>query len=157
MGKDRHVYIETISAQFDVRVGTVNTIIRNWRCGRFARSLSQGCSRKIRKKDVVMTVGRWLSWSIQIPQFFMLWWPSMKAGFYWYDPETKRQSYQWKHTALPDPRRPDKANPPTNFLWSLFDSTGIIYMQWVPTGQIVNKEYCVKVFRKRFRRKRPAL
>ena len=28
---------------------------RNWRCGRFARSLSQGCSEKIRKKDVVMT------------------------------------------------------------------------------------------------------
>ena len=29
MGKDRHVSIEIISAQFDVRVGTVNTIIRN--------------------------------------------------------------------------------------------------------------------------------
>ena len=27
---------------------------RNWRCGRFAWSLSQGCSEKIRKKDVVM-------------------------------------------------------------------------------------------------------
>ena len=41
-----------------------------------------------------------------------------------------------------------------------FDSTGIIYMHWVPTGQTVNKEYYVEVlreFRKRFRRKRPAL
>ena len=41
-----------------------------------------------------------------------------------------------------------------------FDSTGIIYMLWVPTGQTVNKEYYVEVlreFRKRFRRKRPAL
>ena len=27
MDKDRHVSIETISAQFDVRVGTVHTII----------------------------------------------------------------------------------------------------------------------------------
>ena len=36
---------------------------------------------------------------------------------------------------LPDPRRPDRANPPTNFWWSLFfDSTGMIYMHWVPTG-----------------------
>ena len=36
----------------------------------------------------------------------------------------------------------------------------MIYMQWVPTGQIVNKEYYVEVLRefsKRFRRKRPAL
>ena len=41
-----------------------------------------------------------------------------------------------------------------------FDSTGMIYMHWVPTGQIVNKEYYVEVlreFRKRFRRKWPAL
>ena len=33
-------------------------------------------------------------------------------------------------------------------------------MHWVPTGQIVNKEYYIEVlreFRKRFRRKRPAL
>ena len=41
-----------------------------------------------------------------------------------------------------------------------FDSTGMIYMHWVPTGQTINKEYYVEVlreFRKRFRRKRPAL
>ena len=58
--------------------------------------------------------------------------------------------------ALPDPRRPDRANPPTNFWWSLFWQ----HWHWVPTGQTVNKEYYVGVlreFRKRFRRKRPAL
>ena len=41
-----------------------------------------------------------------------------------------------------------------------FDSTGVIYMHWVSTGQIVNKEYNTDVlreFRGRFRRKRPAL
>ena len=41
-----------------------------------------------------------------------------------------------------------------------FDNTGMIYMHWVPTGQIVNKEYYVEVlreFRKRFCWKRPAL
>ena len=41
-----------------------------------------------------------------------------------------------------------------------FDSTGMIYMHWVSTGQTVNKEYYVDVlreFRKRFRRKRPVL
>ena len=63
--------------------------------------------------------------------------------------------------AIPDPRRPDRANPPTKFWWSLFfDSTDLIYMHWVPTGQTVNKKYYVKVlreFRKIFRRKWPAL
>ena len=41
-----------------------------------------------------------------------------------------------------------------------FDSTGMIYMHWVPTGQTVNKKYYVEVlrkFRKRFRWKKPAL
>ena len=41
-----------------------------------------------------------------------------------------------------------------------FDSTGMIYMHWVPTVQTVNKEYYVEVlrkFRKRFRWKRLAL
>ena len=67
--------------------------------------------------------------------------------------------------ALPDPRRPGRANPPTNFWWSLYcilskDSTGMIYMHWVPTGHTVNKEYYVEVLRElrnRFRWKRPAL
>ena len=48
---------------------------------------------------------------------------------------------------------------PQTFDGPFFDSTGMIYMDWVPTGQTVNKEYYVEVlreFRKRFRRKRPA-
>ena len=49
---------------------------------------------------------------------------------------------------------------PQSFDDPFFDSTGMIYMHWVPTGQTVNKEYYVEVlreFRKRFRWKRPAL
>ena len=63
--------------------------------------------------------------------------------------------------ALPDPRRPDRANPPHKFLMiPFFDSTDMIYMHWIPTWQTVNKEYYDEVlreFRKRFHRKRPAL
>ena len=49
---------------------------------------------------------------------------------------------------------------PQTFDDPFFHSTGMIYMHWVATGQTVNKEYYVEVlreFRKRFRRKRPAL
>ena len=62
--------------------------------------------------------------------------------------------------ALPDPRRSDLANPATNFWWSLF----LTALAWSTcTGfplDAVNKEYYVEAlreFRKRFRRKRPAL
>ena len=115
---------------------------RNWRCGRFAQSLSQGYWEKIRKKDVVMTAGRWSSW------------------IYCY-PETKRQSSQWKHAGSPRPKKAGQNKSTHKFLTiSFFDSTGMIYMHWVPTGQTVKKEYSVEVlreFRKRFLGKRLAL
>ena len=132
---------------------------RNWRCGRFAWSLSQGCSEKIRKKDVVMTAGRWSSWSDPTVLDALV--TCDESWIYCYDPETKRQSSQWKHVGSP---RHKKARQSKSILKHLvipfFDSTGMIYMHWVPTGQTVNKEYYVEVlreFRKRFRQKRPAL
>ena len=143
MDKDRRVFIETISAQFDV-----TQLFRNWRYGRFVPSLSQGCTEKIRKKDVVITVGRW---SIQFQQFLMLWWPAMKAGS---TAMAKRQSSQWKHKA-----RQCKSTHRLLMI-TFFDSTGIIYMNWGPTEQTVKKEYSVEIlreFRKRFFGKRPAL
>ena len=54
----------------------------------------------------------------------------------------------------------EKIHPQTFDDLFFFDSTGMIYIHWVPTGQTVNKEYNVEVlreFRKRFRRKRPVL
>ena len=52
---------------------------------------------------------------------------------------------------------PDRANRPTKCWWSLF-WTALAWSTW--TGQTVNKEYYVEIlreFRKRFRRKSPAL
>ena len=118
---------------------------RKCRCRRFARNLSQCCSAKIRKKDIIMTARRWSSWSILILQFLILWWPVMKA---------------WSTAMTQRPRRPDRANPIHKLLMiPFYDSTGMIYIHYVPTGQTVNKEYYVVVlreFRKRFRQKRPA-
>ena len=93
---------------------------RNWRWERFARILSQGCSEEIRKKDVVMTVERWMSGSVQLPQFLTLWSPAMKAGPTAMTQRPKDTVPRGSMLALPDPRRPDRANPPTDFWWSLF-------------------------------------
>ena len=86
----------------------------------------------------------------------------MKAGST--DPETKRQSCQWKHAGFPRPKK-DRQSKSTYkllmfFFLLFFDIIGMIYMHWVPTGQTVNKEYYIEAlreFKKRFRRKRPAL
>ena len=78
-----------------------------------------------------------------------------------------RDSSQWKHTSYPKPKKARQSKSthkllmiPFFFFLFFFDSTGMIYMHWVPTGQTVNKEYYVEVlreFRKWFCRKRPAL
>ena len=104
---------------------------RNWKCA----VCPKGTQRRSERKTLLWQLGDGRTDQFRVPSGSML--------------------------ALLDPRRPDRANPPTNIWWSLFfDSTVRIYMQWLPTGQTVNKEYYVEVlreFRKRFRRKRPAL
>ena len=87
--------------------------------------------------------------------------PCDESWIYCYDPETKRQISQWKHAGSPKPKKARQSKSTHKLLMiPCFDSTGMIYMHWVPTGQTVNKEYYVEVLkevRKRFLGKRPAL
>ena len=88
--------------------------------------------------------------------------PYGESWIHCYDPETKRQSSQWKHAGSPRPKKARQSKSPTHKLVMIpfFDCTCMIYMHWVPTGQTVNKEYYVKVLReftKIFRRKRSAI
>ena len=92
--------------------------------------------------------------------------PCDESWIYCYEPETMRQSSQWKHDGTPRPKKAKQSKSTHKLLMiPFFDSTGMIYMHWVPTGQTVNKEYYVEVLResrkrirrKRIRRKRPAL
>ena len=116
MDKDRRVSIETISAQFDDSVGTVHTIIREeLKIQKICAKFSYECSEKTRKKDVVMTAGRWSSWSIQIPQFLILWWPARKAGSTAMTQRPRDRVPSGSMLALPELRRPDRANPPQTF------------------------------------------
>ena len=81
-----------------------------------------------------------------------------ESWIYCYDPETKRQSSQWEHTGSTRPKKARQSKSTHKHLMiPFFWQHGMI---WVPTEQTVHKEYYVEVlreFRKRFRRKRPAL
>ena len=73
MDKDHHVSIETISAQFDVSVGTVHTIIREGT--EDAEDLREVCpksAQRDQKERRCHDSREWSSWSIKIPQFLML-------------------------------------------------------------------------------------
>ena len=160
MDKDRRVSIETVRAQFDVSEGTVHIIIREELKMRkiYAKFVptvlredqkERRCHDSRQMDDLINSDPAVIDALVTCDE----------SWIYSYDPETKRQSSQWKHADFP---RPEMANKSTKKLLMIpfIDSTGMIYMHWVPTGQAVNKEYYVEVlreFRMRFRRKRPAL
>ena len=137
---------------------------RNWRCRRFARSFSQGCSEKIRKKGRFHDSREMVELINSDPAVLDARVTCDESWIYCYDPETKRKSSQWKHASSPRPKKARQSKSThkllmISFFFFFFDNTSMIYMHWVPTGQTVNKEYYVEVlreFRKRFRQKRPA-
>ena len=167
MDKDSRVSIETISAQFDVSVGTIHTIIREELkmrkiCAKFVPRVLREDQKERRchdSREVVELIN-------SDPAVLNALVTCDKSWIYCYDPETKRQSSQWKHAGSPRPKKAKQSKSTHKLLMILFffffffDSTGMIYMHWVPTGQTVNKEYYVEVLRelrKRFLGKRPAL
>ena len=104
MDKDRRVSIET-SAQFDVSVGTVHTIIREELkmrkiCAKFVPKMLREDQKERRCHDsremveLINSDPTVLDALDKVPSGSML--------------------------ALPDPRRTDRVNPPTNFWWSPF-------------------------------------
>ena len=162
MDKDRLLSMETISAQFDVSVGIVHTIIRDELkmrkiCAKFVSSVLREDQKERRCHD-----GREMVELINSdPAVLDALVTCDESWIYCYDPETKRQSSQWKHAGSPRPKKARQSKSTHKYLMIPFsDCTGMIYMHWVPTEPTVNEEYYVEVlreFRKRFRRKRPAL
>ena len=106
MDKDRRVSIETISAQFDVSVGTVHPIIRGelkmWKiCAKFVpRVLGEDQKERLChvSKEIVELIN-------SDPAVLDALVTCHESWIYCYDPETKRQSSQWKHAGSPRPKK----------------------------------------------------
>ena len=114
--KDRRVSIETISAQFDVSVVTVHTIIREDLkmrriCANFVPRVLREDQKKRRCRDSREMVGLINSDPTVLDALVTC----DESWIYCYD-----RVPSGSMLALPDPRKPDRANPPTNFSWSLF-------------------------------------
>ena len=159
MAKDRHVYVETISAQFDVSVGTVHTIIREELkmqkiCAKFVPRVLREDQKERHCHDSREMVELINSDSAVLDALVNC----DESWIYCYEPETEFPVEACWLSQTQDGQT-EKIHLQT-FDDPFFDSTGMIYMHWVPTGQTVNKEYYVEVlreFRKRFLGKRPAL
>ena len=147
MDKDRCASIETISAQFDVSMGTVHTIIHEELkmrkiCVKFVPRVLREDQKERHCHDSREMVELINSYPAVLDALVTC----DESWIYYYDPETKRQSSQWKHAGSPRPKKARQSKYTHKHLMNpFFDSAGMIYMHWVSTGQTVNKEYYVEV------------
>ena len=96
--KDCRVSLETISIQFDVSVGTVHTIIREeLKTWKFFPRMLREYQKEIRCHDSREMV----ELSNSDPAVLVALVTCNESWIYSYDPETKRQSSQLKHTGSP--------------------------------------------------------
>ena len=105
MDKDRRVSIETISALFDVSVGTVYTIIREELkmqkiCMKFVPRVQRDQKERHchESREIVELIN-------SHPTVLDAVVTCDESWIYWYDPETKRQSSQWKYAGSPKPKK----------------------------------------------------
>ena len=137
MDKDRRVSIETKSAQFDVSVGTVHTIIRE---ELKMRKVCAKCVPRVLREDQKKRRYHDSREMVELinsdPTVLDALVTCDENWIYCYDPQTKRQSSQWKHAGFPRPKkaRQSKSTHKLLIIPFFFDSTGMIYMHWVPTG-----------------------
>ena len=156
LDKDRRVSIETTSAQFDVSVGTVHTIIREeLKMQKICAIFDTRELREDQKERRCHDSREMVELNNSDPAVLNALVTCDESWIYCYDLETKRQSSQWKHTGSPRPKKARQSKSTHKLLMiPFFDSTRMIH--WTDSQQ----EYYVEVlseFKKRFRRKRPVL
>ena len=130
---------------------------RNWRCGRFARRVLREDQKERRCHDSREMVELINSDPAVLDALVTC----DESWIYYYDPETKRQSSQWKHAGSPRPKKARQSKSTHKLLMIPF----LTALAWstctgFPLDKTVNKEYYIEVlreFRKRFRQKRPGL
>jgi len=65
-----------------------------------------------------------------------------ETWLYHYDPETKQQSMEWRHSGSPHPKKFRVQKSAGKVLASIFwDQEGILLIDYLPKGQTMNAEY----------------
>ena len=65
-----------------------------------------------------------------------------ETWLYHYNPETKQQSMEWRHSGSPHPKKFQVQNSVGKVLVSIFwDQDGILRIDYLPKGQTTNAEY----------------
>ena len=162
MDKDRQMSMETRSAQFDVSVGTVHTIIREELkmqkiCVKFVSRVLREDQKERHCHDSREMVELINSDPAVLDALVIC----DESWIYCYDVETKRRSSQWKHAGSPRPKKARQSKSTHKlllipFLTALARSTSSGFPRDRQSTRNSMLRFLRK-FRKRFRWKRPAV
>jgi len=82
------------------------------------------------------------------PEFLNIMTTGDESWVYGYNPETKAQSSQWKHSTSPRPKKARQVRGNVKvMLTAFFDSLGVVHHEYAPHDQNIKKEYYLEVLR----------
>ena len=79
------------------------------------------------------------------PEFLKIVITGDESWVYGYNPETKAQSSQWKHSTSLRPNKGRQVRRNVKVMTVFFDSCGVVHHEYAPQGQNINKEYYLEV------------
>ena len=142
MDKDRRVSIETISAQFDVSVGTVHAIIREELkmrkiCAKFILRVLRENQEERRYHDS-REMAKLINPDPAVLDALVT---CDESWIYCYDPETKRQSFPWKHAGSPRSKKARQSKSTLKllmipfFFWQYWHHLHALGSHWTDSQQ----------------------
>ena len=127
MDNDCRVSIETISAQFDVSVGTVHSIIREeLKMRKISAKFVTSVLREDKKKRRCHDSREMVELINSDPAVLDALVTCDERWVYCYDPETQRPRSQWKHAGSPRPKKATQSKSTHAFLMILFFLTALV-------------------------------
>ena len=141
MGKENRVSIETISAQFDVSVGTVHTIIhKELKMWKISMKFIPRVLREDQKERRCHDSREMVELINSDPAVFDALVTCDESWIYCYDPETKRQSSQWTHAGSPRPKKARQSKSPNKllmipFFWQHWHDLHALGSHWTDSQQ----------------------
>jgi transposase len=145
--QDRRVSLRLLSEELGISKSTVHTIVREDLGKRKVCSLFVPHTLTDEQKAKRMeTSGDFITMCDQNPSFLRSIVTGDETWCYQYDPQSKRQSMEWRSPSSPRPKnsRLLKSKIKT-MLIAFFDINGIIHKEFVPEGQTVNSEFYEQV------------
>jgi len=159
---DRRLTLRMISSELNLNRFTVHQMITQ------DLDMRKLCAKMVPKNLTTEQKANWRDVCLDLldrlerePEFFSRVITGDETRILEYDPETKRQSWEWHTVTCPRPKKWRMSKSKIkSILICFFDSQGIVHKEFVPPGQTVNQTFYREVLerlRKRVARVRPGI